>query len=88
MEHKTLKAKVRVYSAQGQDFLLYKFKGKYYPIPLVQEDFAEERELDVHTDPCPFKAAMVAQNQYAPFYSKQLKQLDKKSFKLLTVFTL
>ena len=88
MEHKTLKAKVRVYSVEGHEFLLYKYKGKYHPIPFVKEEEAEEAEMDVHIEPCAFKAAMVAQNQYAPFYSKQLKELNKKAFKLLTIFTL
>ncbi|UUW39731.1 hypothetical protein VP14_044 [Vibrio phage VPMCC14] len=88
MEHKTFKAKVRVYSVEGKNYLLYKYKGKYYPISLVREDQVEETGMDVHTEPCAYKAAMVTQNQYAPFYSRQLKELGKKSFKLLTVFSL
>lgn len=88
MQHKDLKAKVRVYSVTGEDYLVYKFKGKYYPIPLVAEDETDNKEMEVHTAPCPYRAAMVAQSQYAPFYSKQLKEIGKKNFTLLTVFTL
>lgn len=84
MQHKNFQAKVRVYSVEGRDFLLYKFKGRYYPILITQES----EECDEHIYPCPYKAAMVAQNQYAPFFSKQLKEIDKKTFKLEAVFSL
>ena len=86
MEHKNLKAKVRVYSVEGENYLLYKYRGKYYPLPIVED--GEDSEVDAHTEPCPYKAAMVAQNQYAPFYSKQLKEVGKSKFKLLTIFSL
>ena len=88
MQHKTLEAKIRVYSIEGEDFLLYKFKGKYYPISIVQSTDVDSSGMDEHTQPCPYKAAMVAQQQYAPFYSKQLKELGKRNFKLETTFTL
>ncbi len=87
MENKKLNAKVRVYSVKDKDFLLYKFKGNYYPLPLVQE---AEGELEKHTAPSAYKAAMVAQKQYAPLYSRQMKSLNmkKSDFKLEEIFTM
>ena len=35
---KKLSAKVRVYSVEGEDYLAYKFKGRYYPLMIETEE--------------------------------------------------
>ncbi len=82
----TLSAKIRVYSVKGKDYLLYKYRGKFYPLSITEE--SEENETYLHDAPCPYKASMVMQNQYAPIFDKkELKDLKKK-MKLETIFNI
>ena len=78
-------AKIRVYSVPEEQYLLYKYRGMFYPIPITEE--CDENETSEHKLPCPYRAAMVAQNQYAPIFDKKdLKRL-KKNMKLETIFS-
>ena len=83
---KKLSAKVRVYSVEGENYLAYKFKGRYYPL-MIETEEDEKDLLYRHTEPCPYKAAMVIQNQYAPFFDKKEIRKIKKIGVLEAIFS-